>query len=153
MITGPLRLYTPACRGILSGTIRLDRARLAAVLLDAGHVPDFTAHTRFADIASDALSGRDSRPVALTGPRVEAVPGGAAFFSDPVIWPTPSDLPPARYLAFVQGYAGALDMDAPLFGLIDLRPEGGAVEAQRGSLSISPGADGWFAFTTDSNPE
>ena len=153
MITGPLRLYAPACHAILSGTTRLERVRLAAVLLDAGHVPDFTAHTRFSDIAGYALSGRDARPVALAGPRVETVPGGAAFYTDPAIWPAPSDLPPVRYLAFVEGYADALDMDAPLFGLIDLRPEGGAVEAQRGSLSISPGADGWFAFTTDSNPE
>jgi len=151
MMTGPMRLYARAFTGLLT-TTRLDRARLSAVLLDSNYVPDMHSHGRYSDIQGFELVGGTYKPVPVTGPRVEAVPGGAAFYTDPILWPEPSDLMPARYLALVTGNAAALKQDDPLFALLDLVPLGGAVEAQRGSLQVSAGAGGWFALTNDSNP-
>lgn len=150
MMTGPMRLYSPTFEKVLIQ--RLDGFRLAAVLLDGRYQPDMQAHTTIADIAAFQVQGGTYVPVSVNGARVDPVPGGSGFFTDAVFWPAPSDLMPARYMAFVRGAASALGPSDTLFGLVDLAPDGGAVEAQRGSLRISPSATGWFAFTTDSNP-
>ena len=150
MMTGPMRLYAPTFETLL--TQRLDSIRLAAVLLDGRYQPDMRLHTTMADVTAFEIAGGTYSPANVNGARVDSVPGGCGFFTDAVLWPAPSDLRPARYMAFVRGAASALGPTDTLFGLVDLAPDGGAVEAQRGSLRISPSATGWFAFTTDSNP-
>ena len=151
MTTGSMKLYGTAFAGIMT-VLRLDQARLAAVLLDGRYVPAMDSHSRYGDIKPFELGGGTYVPQPVNGVRVEEVAGGAAFHTDTIRWPAPANLMPARYLALVFGTAGALKQTDRLFGLVDLAPGGGAVEAQRGHLSVSPGEDGWFSLTTNSNP-
>jgi hypothetical protein len=146
-----MRLYASAYADLL-GALRLDRMHLSALLLNSHYAPDMDNHSRYSDIRGFELVGGTYKPVPVTGVRVDVVPGGAAFFTDPILWREPSDLMPARYLALVTGVATALKADDPLFALLDLVPMGGAVEAQRGSLRVGADEGGWFALTTDSNP-
>lgn len=153
MNTGPMRLYAPAFETLLR-PFEPERAAFAAVLLSARYVPDFSAHRQYAYIAEHEIAGGTYRSQAVNAVRIEGMDGGAVLTSDPVLWAAPSDLMPARYMAFVLGHASRLRPTDALFGLLDLAPTGGAVEAQRGSLRISPDpVNGWFALTTDSNPQ
>ncbi|WP_417451285.1 hypothetical protein [Kordiimonas sp.] len=152
MNTGSMMLYAPAFERLMTGALKLPLVSLSAVLLDGRYEQDVHQHERYSHIAPNELSGGDYKPVGVTGVRVEPVSGGAAFYTDPISWGDPVDLPPARFLALVQGWPGKLRADDALFGFVDLSPVGGAVEAQRGAFSVSPATNGWFALTAPSNP-
>ncbi|WP_262689790.1 hypothetical protein [Kordiimonas aestuarii] len=151
MNTGPMILYAPPFEHLMTGVLRLPLARLSAVLLDGRYVPDMSQHDRYSHITPYELSGGDYGPVAVAGVRVEPVPGGAAFFTDPIIWGDPVDLPPARFLALLMSLPGKPKAEDALFGLVDLSPAGGAVEAQRGAFGVSPPTGGWFTLTAQPN--
>lgn len=147
MQVGPLFLTYTMPYSLLTGEpMRLDTVDLTALLLRPDYQPDASAHTSFGDIADHEVTAPDYQQQRLHGARFLKTATGASFTTDDLLFGDPICLPPVRYLAICIGLPKALDMSAPLVGILDLVPGGSAVEAVRGRFAITPPTEGWFTL-------
>ncbi|MFC3051649.1 hypothetical protein [Kordiimonas pumila] len=148
MDASPITLYDSALKVLLAGTMpALESARLAALLLRPSHTPSTASHAEFADILADEITGGTYARSAVTGLSVSLVDGAVRFTTDSIIFGNPVTVGPVRYLVLVFGSPKALVADSLLFGIADLAPVGGALEAQNSGFTITPPASGWFTLT------
>ncbi|NVJ71384.1 MAG: hypothetical protein HWE08_13565 [Alphaproteobacteria bacterium] len=148
MIAGPLQLYDSAVLSLVDGSRKpLSQEPLTALLLKPTYVPDLAAHTQLTDVEALEANTGDYRRLALTGPIIRAMAGGASFSSDPISWGNPVSLPPVKYLLLAYGAPGTLSGSSSLLGVLDLAENAPAVEAVRSSFTVTPPAGGWFILS------
>lgn len=148
MPAGPLSVYDSALSGMLSQSLpSLVSSPVSAVLLNPGHEVDLAAHSRFSDVEAFEIDMAEYRRQPVTGARVIPGVGGASFHTDTIHFGDPVTIGPVAYLVIAYGAVPRLSNDSPLLGIAELSVEGGAVEAQRSSFSVSAPASGWFEFS------
>lgn len=147
MPSGPLLLYDQALEGLLSGALpSLETAPLTACLLAPNHQLNLSGHSQFLDVVDDEVPGRDYERVAITGQYIDRSGTVPSFHTDSVNFGNPVTLGPVRYMVFVCGSKGNLNVSSPLLGVLELSV-GGVVEAQRSSFEISQPAEGWVRLS------
>jgi hypothetical protein len=146
MAAGSVTVYSPAALALGTAGFNLSSDTIVCLLLGSGYTPDATAHSTFANVSAQEVTGTGytAGGLALTSQSWTTSGGVATFTAANVTWANSTIT--ARYAVLVRRAGASLVSGDRLLAYVDLTG-GGTISSTSAAFTIQWNASGIFTMT------